>query len=104
MWLSVGQLASASADTVSVCIGAAICSPADAVASTTTSDVGESAKDAAKDAGSDLKAKAKSVIKGNSAILSNMAVVADLNSDVRGDANDYRDPAAAVQQDTAAGE
>jgi hypothetical protein len=80
------------------------CSPtADALSSSSTSDLGESAKDAAKDAGSDLKAKAKSLIKGNSALPNSMAVVADLNADVRGEATNYRDPAIAVPQDKAAG-
>jgi hypothetical protein len=44
------------------------------------------------------------VIKGNSALPNSIATVADRNADVRGEAQDYRDPAAAVQQDTAAGE
>jgi hypothetical protein len=81
----------------------ATCFPADALSSSSTSDLGESAKDAAKDAGSDLKAKVKSVIKGNSAVPNSTATVADLNADVRGDALNYRDPAIAVPQDKATG-
>jgi hypothetical protein len=81
----------------------ATCFPADALSSSSTSDLGESAKDAAKDAGSDLKAKVKSVIKGNSAVPNTTATVADLNADVRGDALNYRDPAIAVPQDKATG-
>jgi hypothetical protein len=83
--------------------GSAACPPADALSSSSTSDLGESARDAAKGAATDLKAKAKSVIKGNSALPNSTATVADLNADVRGLAENYRDPAGAIQQDKAAG-
>jgi hypothetical protein len=59
-------------------------------------------------AASDAKDKAKGLLKGKgiSALpgANPLAAVADLNRDVRGDAEDYRDPAGAIQQDNAAGE
>jgi ElaB/YqjD/DUF883 family membrane-anchored ribosome-binding protein len=76
--------------------------PADALSSSSTPDL-SSAAESAKDAASDLKSKAKSVLKGNSALTNSSATVADLNADVRGEAQDYRDPAGAIQQDKAAG-
>ncbi|WIA08457.1 hypothetical protein OEZ85_007894 [Tetradesmus obliquus] len=66
------------------------------------SDVGSDIAGAA----SDAKDKAKSLLKGKgiSALPANpLTAVADLNRDVRGDSEDYRDPAGAVQQDNAAG-
>jgi hypothetical protein len=53
----------------------------------------------AKDAANDLKNKATSVLKGNSALPNSMAVVADLNADVRGLGDSYRDPATDKVQD-----
>jgi uncharacterized membrane protein len=59
-------------------------------------------------AASDAKDKAKGLLKAkglSAAPTANpLAAVGDLNRDVRGDAEDYRDPAGAVQQDNAAGE
>ena len=75
---------------------------ADAVSSSSTPDL-SSATESAKGAASDLKAKAKSVLKGNSALPNSIATVADLNADVRGLSENYRDPAGAIQQDKAAG-
>jgi hypothetical protein len=63
-----------------------------------------SAAEGAKDAASDIKDKAKSVLKGNSALINPTATLGDLNADVRGTADSYRDPAGAIQQDKAAGE
>uniref|UniRef100_A0A383VN92 Uncharacterized protein n=1 Tax=Tetradesmus obliquus TaxID=3088 RepID=A0A383VN92_TETOB len=66
------------------------------------SDVGSDIAGAA----SDAKDKAKGLLKGKgiSALPANpLAAVADLNRDVRGDSEEYRDPAGAVQQDNAAG-
>jgi hypothetical protein len=70
---------------------------------TDTSDIGDKVTGAADDA----QDKAKGLLKGKglSALPANpLAAVADLNKDVRGDAEEYRDPAGAVQQDNAAGE
>ncbi len=67
----------------------------------------EGAQDAASDikgAASDLKAKAKGALSGLSALPSDIATVADLNADVRGDAYNYRDPAIATPQDKVTGE
>jgi hypothetical protein len=80
-----------------------------ALSSSSTPDLSsatEGAKDAAesaKDAASDLKSKAKSALKGSSALPNSMATVADLNADVRGDALNYRDPAIATPQDKVTG-
>ena len=79
-----------------------VCVLADAVSSSSTPDL-SSATESAKGAASDLKAKAKSVLKGNSALPNSIATVADLNADVRGLSENYRDPAGAIQQDKAAG-
>jgi hypothetical protein len=76
--------------------------PTDALSFSSTPDL-SSAAESAKDTASDLKSKAKSALKGNSALPNSVGTVADLNKDVRGEAGDYRDPAAAIQQDTAAG-
>jgi uncharacterized phage infection (PIP) family protein YhgE len=79
------------------------CVPAaDALSSSSTPDL-SSATEGAKDAASDLKSKAKSALKGNSALPNSMATVADLNADVRGDALNYRDPAIATPQDKVTG-
>lgn len=51
----------------------------------------------------DIKEKAKSVVKGSSALPNSLATLADLNADVRGAAESYRDPAIAVPQDKAQG-
>jgi hypothetical protein len=73
--------------------------PADALSSS-SSEFGSSAKDAA----TGLKDKAKAAIKGaTSAVPNSTAIVGDLNRGVRGESKDYRDPAAAIQQDSAAG-
>jgi hypothetical protein len=70
--------------------------PADALSSSSTPDL-SSAAESAKDAASDLKAK--SVLKGNSALFNSSATVADLNADVRGTSESYRDPAIDPIQD-----
>jgi hypothetical protein len=76
------------------------CAPADALSSS-SSEFGSSAKDAA----FGLKDKVKSVIKdATSALPNSIATVADQNADVRGLAQNYRDPAGAIQQDKATGE
>lgn len=51
----------------------------------------------------DIKDKAKGAIKGNSSLATpnSLATVADLNADVRGAADNYRDPAIATPQDKA---
>ena len=72
--------------------------PADALSSSSTPDL-SSAAESAKDAASDLKSKAKSVLKGNSALFNSSATVADLNADVRGTSESYRDPAIDPIQD-----
>jgi phage-related minor tail protein len=61
------------------------------------SSAAESAKDAAADAKS-------AVSSGFSAVPNSTATVADQNADVRGLAENYRDPAGAIQQDKAASE
>ena len=76
---------------------------ADAVSSSSTLDL-SSATESAKGAASDLKSKAKSVLKGNSALPNSIATVADLNADVRGTAESYSDPAIAPVQDKIQGE
>jgi hypothetical protein len=78
-------------------------SPADALKKAKSQASGSDISDVA----SEAKDKAKGLLKGKgiSALAANpLAAVADLNKDVRGDAEDYRDPAGAVQQDNAAGE
>jgi hypothetical protein len=77
--------------------------PADALKKAKSQASGSDISDVA----SEAKDKAKGLLKGKgiSALPANpLAAVADLNKDVRGDAEDYRDPAGAVQQDNAAGE
>jgi hypothetical protein len=64
------------------------------------SSAAESAKDAAFDAAADAKSALRS---GFSALPNSTATVADQNADVRGLAENYRDPAGAIQQDKAAG-
>jgi len=75
---------------------------AEALSSSSTSDL-SSATESAKDAASDLKSKAKSVLRGSSAVPNNIATLADLNADVRNEASDYRDPAIATPQDKLTG-
>jgi len=75
---------------------------AEAVSSSSTPDL-SSATESAKDAASDLKSKAKSVLRGSSAVPNSTATLADLNADVRNEASDYRDPAIATPQDKLAG-
>jgi hypothetical protein len=78
--------------------GCVLC-PADALSSS-SSEFGSSAKDAA----TGLKAKAKAAIKdATSAVPNTTATLADQNADVRGLAQNYRDPAGAIQQDKATG-
>jgi hypothetical protein len=77
--------------------------PADALKKAKSQASGSDISDVA----SDAKDKAKGLLKGKgiSALPGSnpLAAVADLNRDVHGDAEDYRDPAGAVQQDNAAG-
>jgi len=75
---------------------------AEAVSSSSTPDL-SSATESAKDTASDLKSKAKSVLRGSSAVPNSIATLADLNADVRNEASDYRDPAIATPQDKLAG-
>jgi len=75
---------------------------AEALSSSSTPDL-SSATEGAKDAASDLKSKAKSVLRGSSAVPNSIATLADQNADVRNEASDYRDPAGAVQLDKASG-
>ena len=76
---------------------------ADAVSSSSTPDL-SSATESTKGAASDLKAKAKSVLKGNSGLPNSIGTVADLNANVRGTAESYSDPAIAPVQDKIQGE
>ena len=73
--------------------------PTDALSSSASPNLGESVKDAA----SDIKDKAKSVLKGSSALPNSIATLADQNADVRSLAEDYRDPAIATPQDKVTG-
>jgi hypothetical protein len=72
---------------------------ADALSSS-SSEFGSSAKDAASDAADKVKSAIQDAI---SAVPNSLAMVADQNADVRGLAQNYRDPAGAIQQDKATG-
>ena len=83
--------------------GASLSSPDLSSATEGAQDAADSAASDIKGAASDLKAKAKEALSGLSALPKSLATVADQNADVRGLAQNYRDPAGAIQQDKATG-